>query len=378
MVPFVSTSGTLAGLHKAAKRRMRAAYRPGTRANQRCQIRSYLEFCIAHDLEYKSPTPHTLCLYAEFLAQKLTSPKSVRNYLRAISTYHNYLGLQAPALSNFHYQLMLRALPLTMRHFLSQKLPNTPDILFNICLVCDNLGSIGIVLKVAFTLGFFGFLRQSNLAPSSPQRFDASRHTTRSDIMIQTSGLLVRLKWSKTHQAPSIPATIPIPTMPGHCTDPLAAYHHRLRAVPTRHPNDPLLSLPNGRLITCRYLQRALQLSHCMAFAGVPPRPPFRPAPTSWPLNSMASGGATLSLTICSGINDSPLPCPRPWSGPWIYICNFWGCHPEDSGLTLMNTTLYNELFSKPHFLWHLGSQLNWTRHLLVFNISRHAYRRVL
>ena len=258
MVPFVSISGTLAGLHKAAKRRMRAAYRPGTRANQRCQIRSYLEFCIAHDLEYKSPTPHTLCLYAEFLAQKLTSPKSVRNYLSAISTYHNYLGLQASALSNFHYQLMLRALPLTMRHFPSQKLPITPDILFNICLVCDNLGSIGIVLKVSFTLGFFGFLRQSNLAPTSPQRFDASRHTTRSDIMIQTSGLLVRLKWSKTHQAPGIPATIPIPSLPGHCTDLLAAYHHMLRAVPTRHPNDPLLSLPNGCLITCRYLQRAL------------------------------------------------------------------------------------------------------------------------
>ena len=194
--------------------------------------------CIANDLEYKSPTPHTLCLYAKFLAQKLTSLKSVRNYLSAISTYQNYLGLQAPALSNFHYHLMLRALPLTVRQFPSQELPKLPDIL--VCLVCDNLGAIGIVVKVAFTLGFFG-------------------HTTRSDIMIQASGLLVRLKWSKTHQAPGIPATIPIPSLPGHCTDPLATYHHMLRAVPTRHPNDPLLSLPNGRLITCRYLQRALR-----------------------------------------------------------------------------------------------------------------------
>ena len=120
------------------------------------------------------------------------------------------------------------------------------------------------------------------------------------------------------------------------------------------------------------------QPSHCMPFAGVPPRTPFRTAPTSWPLNSTASGGATLSLTICSRINDSPLPCPRPWPGPWISICNFWGCHPEGSGLTLMNTTLHNELFSKPHFLWHLVSQFNWTRHLLVFNIPRNVYWRVL
>ena len=76
--------------------------------------------------------------------------------------------------------------------------------------------------------------------------------------MIQANGLLVRLKWSKTHQASGKPATIPHPSLPCHCTDPLAAYHRMLRAVPTRHPNDPLLSLPNGRLITCHYLHRAL------------------------------------------------------------------------------------------------------------------------
>ena len=123
---------------------------------------------MTHNLEYKNPTPNTLCLYAEFLAQKLASPKSVRNYLSAIVTYHNYLGLQAPALSNFQYQLMLRALPLTMRHFPSQKLPITPDIMCKICLVCDGLGAIGAILKVAFTLGFFGFLRQSNLPHPAP------------------------------------------------------------------------------------------------------------------------------------------------------------------------------------------------------------------
>ena len=246
---------------------------------------------------------------------------------------------------------MLRALPLTMRHFPSQKLPITQDILFNICLVCDNLRSIGIVLKVAFTLGFFGFIRQSNLAPSSPQHFDAGRHTTRSDIMIQISGLLVWLKWSKTHQVPGIPATIPIPSLPGHCTDPLAAYHHMLHAVPTRHPNEPLLSLPNGSLITCLYLQRALC---CILWAlGLPA--------TAFSLHALRRGAA--QATFQAGANfvavkqhglwqsDAVLhylqshqrltsACPRPWPGPWISICNFWGCNPEGSGLTLMNTTL--------------------------------------
>ena len=207
--------------------------------------------------------------------------------------------------------------------------------------------------------------------------------------MIQISSLLVCLKWSKTHQVPGIPATIPIPSLPGHCTDPLAAYHHMLHAVPTRHPNEPLLSLPNGRLITCRYLQRALC---CILRAlGLPA--------TAFSLHALRRGAAQAAfqaganfvavkqhgllqsdavlnyLQLHQGLTSA---CPRPWPGPRISICNVWGCNPEDSGLRLMNTTLYNKLFSKPHFLWHLASQLNWTRHLLVFNISRHASWRVL
>ena len=71
---------------------------------------------------------------------------------------------------------MLRALPLAMRNFPSQKLPVTPEILDQICAVCVRSGS---VLKVAFTLTLNGFLRQSNIAPASLTGFDPSRHTTR-------------------------------------------------------------------------------------------------------------------------------------------------------------------------------------------------------
>ena len=156
LFPFVCLPGTLARLHKAVKHRIHATYCPGARVNQCCQIRPYLEFCMIHDLEYKNPTPNTLCLYAEFLAQKPASPKSVRNYLSAIATYNNCLWSQATALSNFQYQLMLcAALPLTVPHFPSQKLPMTPDIMCNICKVCDSLGVIEAILKFAFTLVYF-------------------------------------------------------------------------------------------------------------------------------------------------------------------------------------------------------------------------------
>ena len=250
-------------LRRAARRGISCAYCPGTKANQRSQIKSYLTFCISHGLEYKNPSVDTLCIYAENLATKLTSAKSIKNYLGAIQLYHNHLGLHANNSSHFKYQLMLRALPFTMRHFPAQKLAVTPKILDSICNNCDQIGDLGTVLKVAFTLSY-GFLRQSNIAPPSPAAFDPSRHTTCADVTQQPPGLVVRLKWSKTHQAPGVPALIPIPSLPGHRTDPMAVFMRMLHVIPTRYPADPLLLQPSRRPVTSRYLQRAL---HCILTA---------------------------------------------------------------------------------------------------------------
>lgn len=241
---------------------------------------------MSHDLEYRNPSVDTLCVYAEFLANKLKSPKSVRNYLGAILLYHNYLGLQATNLSHFRYHLMLRALPLTMRHVPAQKLPITPAILDDICNVCDQLGTLGNILKVAFTFCYFGFLRQSNIAPPTRTLFDPSRHTTRGDVCQQPPGLVISLKWTKTHQAPGIPALVPIPCVPGHRTDPVAAFTKMIQTVPTHTPSDPLLLLPNRRIITSRHLQKALR---CILLTlGFPAQ--------LYSLHSMRRGGATTAV----------------------------------------------------------------------------------
>ena len=100
IVVFVYSSVDLTSLRRVARWRISHAYRPGTKANQRSQIKSYLSFCISHGLEYRNPSVDTLCVYAEYLAHKLTSPKSVKNYLGAVQLYHNYIGLEAPNLSH--------------------------------------------------------------------------------------------------------------------------------------------------------------------------------------------------------------------------------------------------------------------------------------
>ena len=207
---------------------------------------------------------------------------------------------------------MLRALPLTMRHFPAQKLPVTPEILDSICNICDQLGDLGTVLKVAFTLSYYGFLRQSNIAPPSPAAFDPSRHTTRADVTQQPPGLVVRLKWSKTHQAPGVPALIAIPSLPGHRTDPLAAFMRMLHVIPTRYPADPLLLLPSRCPVTSRYLQRALR---CILTAlGFPAH--------GYSLHSMRRGGATTAVRAGADFLDVKRHGLWQSDAFWEYIAN--------------------------------------------------------
>ena len=271
-------------LRRAARSRKKAAYRPGTRANHRTQVTSYLKFCISNDLQFVDPSTDTLCLYTEFLAQKFTSAKSVRNYLSAISFYHNVIGIPASNLGSFDYRLMQRALPLTMRAVPLQRLPMDPPLLRRICDICDHIGVLGTILKCAFLLSFFGFLRQSNLAPTSAS-FDVTRHTTRDDVWPAPPGLLIRLKWSKTLQSPGDATIVPIPSIPGHPLDPVAAFQAMVAGSPTTHGQSPLLVHPRGRVITTRHLQSSLR--SILTSLGVPAH--------LYSLHSLRRGGATTS-----------------------------------------------------------------------------------
>jgi hypothetical protein len=184
-------------------------------------------------------------MYIEFLARSFVSGRSIRNYLSSVRWLHKYLGCPSPSLDNFEVDLMLRALDITLPHVPLRKLPITEPLLLEICALCDSQATIGKVLKCAVLFAFFGFLPQSNLAPSSQLGFDPSRHTCRADVSEQPPGLVIALKWSKTLQRRADkPHLIPLPRIPGHPLCPLAAYRDMIAAVPTACPRAPLLLLP--------------------------------------------------------------------------------------------------------------------------------------
>ncbi len=238
-------------LEEAAIRRHAQAYRPGTKSNHQVQIHKFLTFCNKFNFQHVQPTIRTVILYIEFLAQTFVSPNSVKNYVSAIRHYHSILGKNCYSLDTFEIKTMLRALEPTMHHIPNRRRPVTPGMLKNMLRLCQKMGHIGKMMRVALLFGYLAFLRQSNLAPLSADSFDPTRHTCRGDMFFLPPGLVLLQKWSKTNLAGKNVITTPIPATGDRLTCPVMAYKE-LQAITPVSNNSPLLLLPtaNSRFIT--------------------------------------------------------------------------------------------------------------------------------
>lgn len=290
------------------------AFRPGTQANHVSQFKAYIEFCCKFHLQDINPSVETACLYVEYLAQKLHSPRTVKNYISAVRLMHRLLGIYPESFYSFQLTLMLRSVDLTMTQFSRRMQPINEQMLLEICQVCDSLHGLGHVLKFAFLLAFYAFLRQSNLAPPAAKTFDPSRHTCRGDIFLEDPGLHLLLKWTKTHQCQDRPIVIPIPEIKGHPLCPVRAYRNMLDAIPTRQANSPLLLGPGKtpssgpRTLTARDLGRAFRA--IIDALGYPAQ--------QFSLHSLRRGGATCAHR--AGVDHLQIKQHGTWRSD-AYLC---------------------------------------------------------
>ncbi len=230
-------------------RRKRCAFRPGTIRNHACMIRKYVAFCVRYGLKHINPDEITVCAYIEHLATQFKSHKSVSNYISAIRLMHKFIHEPCPALDSFEGTLMLRATRITMRNIPFQRPPVTVHMLRELCKLCDGYKETGIVIRCALLFGFFGLLRSSNICPPSRIKFDTTRHLRRRDVHINSKGLVVRIKWTKTLQQAGQPRVVPIPRINDPLIDPVATFITMKNKFPCA-PDAPLFSFVNGIILT--------------------------------------------------------------------------------------------------------------------------------
>ena len=86
------------------------AYAAGTLHNLACIWRSFRRFSITYAIWQWPVQPHTVCLYAQYLAYTFHSAKAVKNYIYGIRTIHILRRATPPNMQDIEVKITLQGM----------------------------------------------------------------------------------------------------------------------------------------------------------------------------------------------------------------------------------------------------------------------------
>ena len=100
-------------------------------------------------------------------------------------------GLEFTSLHDFEVRLVLQSVKREIFKAPMAKLAITPGILFSISNFMHSAPVEDMVVWTAILIGFFSFLRKSNLVPKSLGTFDNSKNLSRSNVKRTNNYIIV-------------------------------------------------------------------------------------------------------------------------------------------------------------------------------------------
>ena len=182
-----------------ATSRLHQAFRPKTSAAYTSMFKLFVAFCIYYQCQLCSVDTKIILSYLECLVHNNCSVCVIANYVSAIKANFVLYDLPHTVLEHLKIKYFLKAIknnrPMSIRSH------NIISIhrLAQISSACSDM-TFGSVYRAVFLMGFFAFLRLSNLTPHAIASFDCTRHLTGEDIYFTKKIVKVLIKWSKTMQ----------------------------------------------------------------------------------------------------------------------------------------------------------------------------------
>lgn len=311
---------------------MRRSYQPSTLKNIRSQALIYNRFCEFYGLKMFPATAWQMVRYARYIANTVTSYDTVMNYLSGVRKLHALGGFEVPAADDPNLRHIMRAIRLELAHPIKQAEPVTPHLLRCIYEHVDLHSPFDLVCYTALLVGFYLFLRKSNLVPESVKEFNPCKQLTRSDILVGRNIMLVVIKWSKTIQYQQKELLLPLLTV----QDLRICPHFWLRLMFQKIPagnNQPLFAVPSktgGGVDALTYDQLAKKFKLWVHKSGLPC--------DRYTLHGLRKGGACHALE--SGL-----------VGEDIKILGDWA---TDAYMRYLDLTLQRRVDNMVQFIKHL------------------------
>lgn len=261
---------------------------PSSWRNLKTQAKKYRTFCELLAVNLFPINETNLCRYMAFLTFTLTSADSVRNYLSGLKKLHGYAKIPFPQFSAYA-DIVFQGVKRLLAHQIKQAEPITPSILKRIAALVDQNDPRQVTIFTAMVVGFYLFLRSSNLTARTQTTFDSGKNLCRGDLRLDNNVALIEIKWSKTIQFFQKKLLFPVIRILDHDICPIEWLHRMVKMTPAG-PRDPAFCLQGaaGQLLPLTYQQLSDQLKTWIHQIGLPENK-FSP-------HGLRHGGATFAF----------------------------------------------------------------------------------
>ena len=219
---------------------LQAADTDQTVINRRRQAEYYLTFCLYYSVDILSPTLADACRYMQFLVNSLSAHQTRKNYVSGARTWVLDRDGDPSPLTSKKAKAVLKGAMNINPYAPSPAPPLLPEDLTAVCSLLATMNN-GLIFRAALTLGFFGFLRASNLLTPSATLWAGPHSIRRRDVLLHPQGLAVVLRSSKTIKLTDTPEVLALPYIPGAPACPTAAWVDYVTMYPWTMPSRSLV-----------------------------------------------------------------------------------------------------------------------------------------
>jgi hypothetical protein len=236
---------------------------PGTQRSYSRSWLAWVRFCVfVGCLEFVSRPPEALlCAFVAFLGRSCTHG-TVKGYLKGVKHVLASSGAGIVDWSGFNMMYRtLQGLRRTRPDKQCRKLPIEPWMLVQMLAVIPS-DQFHFAVFVAMVIGFFTFLRKSNLVVGGQPLCGKPKHLLRKDVQFDARRycLWVSVRFSKTNQYGERVHRIPVAGAKGSALDPVDLWRRYITAVPADQ-SDPAFCHQQG--------QDNMPLTHSSLVSGI-------------------------------------------------------------------------------------------------------------
>ena len=291
-------------LHSQMLRSHTAAYADGTQKNRDRQAATFIKFCLQNDYSYLYPSLVQTCCFIQHLANIMSAPATVRNYISGVKSWLVAHGGDPAPFNSPEAQAVTKGAARLSSHIPSKAPALTPQDIMCIADYLDKAGPNGLVLKTALLLTYFTFLRRSNVLAPSLTTWAGPHTLRRGDVVPRPHGLTVIVRSSKTISKPGQAVALIINRVPASSYCPVTTWELYCERFPG--PSDgPAFMLPGTRPLTAPPLVGVMRTA--LGRAGRP----YAPCAS---MHSLRRGAALAAADRGCPLED--LCHHGTWSGP--------------------------------------------------------------